>query len=571
MASDPSPSTTPILTPDSTGTSGSSPDSVARKSRRQTAFYPNVNSSNKPVKPFSRSAAKRESVMALGSIEHLQHYFTKTGIAAKKKACYTVKGTTYRTSVEGDQDDDEELFESDWNTLSSCFGSPYPRAFCLENEKCLDLPEVILRTLGLTGRVLGHWVHAGSVISMLSTILICLYTRAQSMMLIIPFHSPLNKPYQGLVPAIGGLTHVRTSSSIGSRFELPPSPAIPPPQPEFIQHVKTYDVDPDSLLPGVIDDLAAVAQAWRIDTQPNDDDPSRTFNVLSVLKITTRTIRSIRNYLFSLGDESASTIRAHFRPKLLGPGGKPQSIATSSSIQPDPLSLIRKSALEVLTVLRELEERCRLPLSDDAYDAHSDGGSRGTHSQVASPANNSDELPPEDDSREIGAHLEADNSFTFSVVQVKGKFVPVWEDDDDEFEQSDGEKEKPEPWDERLVVGSGWLYRQDVEIEELEKERNVIAAYLDVVDEVLFEWKRNEEVQERGWEKERRKVIEKGDRIVSKAKARRVSSGDSREISAAGNLLANGGKRRVSTGMLDSFSGMTLSEEPEALPEEEEE
>jgi hypothetical protein len=76
-----------VLTPDSTG--GLSPDSsgssLAKKARRQTAFYPNMNSTNKPQKPFSRSAAKRESVMMLGSIEHLQHYFTKTGIAAKKK------------------------------------------------------------------------------------------------------------------------------------------------------------------------------------------------------------------------------------------------------------------------------------------------------------------------------------------------------------------------------------------------------------------------------------------------------------------------------------------------------
>jgi hypothetical protein len=70
-----------VLTPDSTG---SSPD--PRKTRRQTAaFYGSGNSGNKPVKPFSRSAAKRESVMALGSIEHLQHYFTKAGIASKKK------------------------------------------------------------------------------------------------------------------------------------------------------------------------------------------------------------------------------------------------------------------------------------------------------------------------------------------------------------------------------------------------------------------------------------------------------------------------------------------------------
>lgn len=77
-------STTPmLLTPESTGTN--SPDAAAKKARRQTAFYPNMNSSNKPQKPFSRSAAKRESVMALGSIEHLQHYFTKTGLVSKQK------------------------------------------------------------------------------------------------------------------------------------------------------------------------------------------------------------------------------------------------------------------------------------------------------------------------------------------------------------------------------------------------------------------------------------------------------------------------------------------------------
>ena len=95
--SDSSASTSPLLlTPESTGSqlaividspssnAGSVSPSTTRKTRRQTAFYPNMNSSNKPQKPFSRSAAKRESVMALGSIEHLQHYFTKTGLASKK-------------------------------------------------------------------------------------------------------------------------------------------------------------------------------------------------------------------------------------------------------------------------------------------------------------------------------------------------------------------------------------------------------------------------------------------------------------------------------------------------------
>ena len=69
----------PPATPPDSGT-----ETPARK-KRPVAFYPNMNSTNKPQKPFSMSAAKRESVMALGSIEYLQHYFTKTGIAAQSE------------------------------------------------------------------------------------------------------------------------------------------------------------------------------------------------------------------------------------------------------------------------------------------------------------------------------------------------------------------------------------------------------------------------------------------------------------------------------------------------------
>ena len=76
-----------VTIPETNDATSSTP-TTPRKHRRQVAFYPNMNQSNKPTKPFSRSAAKRESVMALGSIEHLQHYFTKTGIAAEKKCVF---------------------------------------------------------------------------------------------------------------------------------------------------------------------------------------------------------------------------------------------------------------------------------------------------------------------------------------------------------------------------------------------------------------------------------------------------------------------------------------------------
>jgi hypothetical protein len=239
--------------------------------------------------------------------------------------------------------------------------------------------------------------------------------------------------------------------------------------------------------------------------------------------------------------------------------------------QSNSITLIRRSALEVLTVLRQLEENYRLPLSDDAYDAQSDGGlSRGmgaTHSAFTSPANITLDLPPD----EPDSYLEAtsvvgdpDASFSFSLVQVQGRFesVPVWEDDDDQSAfgvEADAEKNRRDGWDERLVLGSGWLYKQDVKLEELAKERSVVGQYLDVVDEVLFNGKKG--LGERGW----MRVMREMDGKRSKSTKRRVSTGDAIER-PRGLLDPPGmGARRVSTGMVQIMRGMSLSEEPEDM------
>ncbi|PSR77736.1 hypothetical protein PHLCEN_2v7720 [Hermanssonia centrifuga] len=440
----------------------------SKRSRRQVAYYPNMNSINKPLKPFSRSAAKRESVMALGSIEHLQHYFTKTGIAAEK--------------------------------------------------------------------------------------------------------NPSNKPGKGMVPAIGGLDlRPRPPLYDLREFELPQTPVVPQiVQPAFPPFIKTYEIDPENLRPTVIEDLGAVEQAWWLtgiqepsllnanDTRSKSHEADRV-DVLDLLRTTTHAVRSVRNYLLSLPDDSTTPVnrKPQFRPNQLSSSPLPKRQASQPDSAADPHSRIRRSALEVLTVLRAVEETSRLPLSDDAYDAQSDhgehasasgasnsgSGSGGAHSRAVSPDY-------------IDADTEAPVSISYLQVGGRHEAVPVWEDEEDYDLNQAGEesRQKRDRWDERLVLGGGWLYQQDVRQTELAKEREVVARYLDVVDEVLFGGRKD---GTRGWVREHGKA-EKDKRN----KDRRVSTGD-----IGHNMMSsNRSKRRVvSTGMLDTMRELIVTEEPEEV------
>ncbi|KAI0821750.1 hypothetical protein BC628DRAFT_1328727 [Trametes gibbosa] len=458
---------------DTSGSSDASQSQVSKR-RRQVAFYPNMNSTNKPQKPFSRSAAKRESVMALGSIEYLQHYFTKTGIAA----------------------------ESD----------------------------------------------------------------------------PLQKPNSGLRPAIGGLHTLQNRRSAAPNFVLPPSPAMPPaPQISFPPYVKTFETDPDSLRPGVIDDLITVASGWKLDPkqQLTEQDPNllgvgggtkSSIDVLDLLKNTTRAVRSVRNYLVSLPDDSqVPQNRPHFRPQTLSSSPLPKRQVSQPNSPHDPLTRVRGRALEVLAVLRELEERARLPLDHDAYDAQSDHGS----SNDTNTAPHSRGTSPSSQMMDEAEFLDADTSVSISFIDVGGRQRPVavWEDESSYDVNNENEEDKRDHWDERLVLGGGWLYQQDVRIEDLARERDVVSKYLDAVDEVLFGGTTE---GRRGWdrEKERLERKERADR-EARAKGRRVSAGDVSRASNEGS--ARGNRRVVSTSLLDSFRGMSVTEEPEEMESVQEE
>ena len=503
-----------VLTPDSTGSGirgDSSPDSSAislaaaasaKKTRRQTAFYPHMNSSNKPQKPFSRSAAKRESVMALGSIEHLQYFFTKTGLAAKKKC-------------------------------------------------------VILHALIIASFPSNH-LHA----------------------------RPLDKAHLGLVPAIGGKSHVPSTLSITSISEVAPPVFPDPPKPLFPPHVKHHEVDPDSLLPGVIQDLVAVSKAWKLEKNKREegsqDFSTISFDVLDVLKITTRAIRSTRNYLLSLPDDSSTdTLRAEvqFRHRMFGPRARvPSSSTPSLSIsqkEPDSVARIRRSALEVLTVLRHLEEFYRLPLEDEAYDAHSDADHSRIIGMSSTPLIDPLDLPIEDDRTTNRSDYDPDMSISFSIVQVQGQYksIPVWEDDDDDSSlEREEDTQKKDGWEERLVLGTGWLYRQDVKLGDLQTERAIVGSYLDIVDDVLFHGKPASELSassERGWDRAEKQREWRAS--LRGARHRRVSAanGEGKSLGLGLDIPVPdlGGKRRVSTGMVDLVGRMRLTDEPEEMVE----
>ncbi|KAJ9477697.1 hypothetical protein PHBOTO_001267 [Pseudozyma hubeiensis] len=61
-------------------------DGKTLRKKRSVLFYPSAGLASKSnQQPFSRSAAKRDSIMALGSIGYLQHLYTKQGIANRKR------------------------------------------------------------------------------------------------------------------------------------------------------------------------------------------------------------------------------------------------------------------------------------------------------------------------------------------------------------------------------------------------------------------------------------------------------------------------------------------------------
>jgi len=175
-------------------------------------------------------------------------------------------------------------------------------------------------------------------------------------------------------------------------------------------------------------------------------------------------IRSVRNYLLSLPDEqgiSTSQPWQTFRPASLSTTEPQKRRVSSDATHTDPLVRIHCAALDVLTVLRELEESALIPLSDEAYDVGSD---RSLPLRVLSLTELSD--------------VPINESFSVSVMRVgrRHESILVWDEEEDDFNVDEEDERVPwERWDEWLVLGSGWLYKQDLKIEQLGKQQDAVA------------------------------------------------------------------------------------------------
>ncbi len=181
--------------------------------------------------------------------------------------------------------------------------------------------------------------------------------------------------------------HIKANTSLSSlpKLDLPPSPALFASSfPPFTPYVKiSRSIQRTSRL-GLFEDI------WGLrtdrDAQPPDPGllsvnehtaPSSGFDVLHALKTTTHAIRSVLNYLLFFPNEHGHTQPRQGFPSVSLSTSEPQKRRVSSGKDhTDPLVRVRHPALDVLALLRELEESGRLPLSDDASDVGSDCSSQ---------------------------------------------------------------------------------------------------------------------------------------------------------------------------------------------------
>lgn len=404
-------------------------DGKTLRSKRSVLFYPSAGLAAKSnQQPFSRSAAKRESILALGSIGYLQHLYTKQGIASRNRPL--TRGA-----------------------MTLAIG-PAGEAMMSSGAGATDSP---------TSDASAH----GKVPSS-------------------PFAPVLEEEEDG--------------------FDLPPSPkAGTLTRPHFLDVARPLEADARALGSLLVADLARLSTAWAlsawIDSDPGvamikrfmsqadtqlaaytEATASSPADLLTIIDITTKAIRSVRSYLLALPQRHQVPLTGPTEPKgrdlykrqssfsgvprpgqfgvplptrasemlrhdtdeattstrearRSAPVANAPSSARDSNMQSvqdaDHLGIVRKAALEMLSALKDMEIRYRVQTLDDGTDA--------------------------------------DMSIPLATSNGNGSATPENRNADEAIASSD----------------IGYLYRTDLRLSDLDKERAVLQSYLQTVSSVL--------------------------------------------------------------------------------------
>ncbi|PWZ01115.1 hypothetical protein BCV70DRAFT_216419 [Testicularia cyperi] len=430
-------------------------DGKTLRSRRSVLFYPSRSLSAKSNQaPFSRSAAKRDSIMALGSIGYLQHLFTKQGIASRKRpvakgamqlaigpagevmfgSSASSKNPASRTGHLAEDDAmppgtmSEEDMDEDISELP-----PSPRAGTYALPPFPNIPKPIeadadalrLRLAQDLAEVLQAW-HLDAWVTPASQ-----HARIRELVLL---HSTKSNDASALSKHVT-IPHLITSTTKAIRsvrgyiLALPsgtaPIKAMVPIEPKRKDRFKRQSsfsglprpgegsVVPWAGGPFLTPRNAAVASALEQSKQASDSSP----------------------------DETQSTS---------GRSGR-NNQSSSSRTEDDPLAILRKAALTLLSSLKDMEERHRLPGDESA------GGEPKslTRSDV-----------------QVGFHVRETPKLASKVVMHENQSTTEL-----------GLLQLPN----NEQTEGGYLYRSDITLDSVAPERTALETYLATVDLILSE------------------------------------------------------------------------------------
>ncbi|KAH8926205.1 hypothetical protein BT69DRAFT_1019874 [Atractiella rhizophila] len=387
----------------------SSPPSPTAPTRPTSSAANRYYASNS-AKPFSKSAAKRSSVMALGSIAHLQHFYVKNGLANPER----VAGKKFSRSplvlaLPGAQPSSYLSPLDDFDDLPPSPAVPDPKPVVpfieLKEPVRRDAREARIEVLGSLEEVCRIWGLVEHVKLARRPSTDSMRVRSPSPTPHSPTRASLNLPSTpSQEPFILTLLHTTTSAIRAVQKYVLSLPS------ESLQAIQ------DS--PSVRDSLLEVERA-------RNERFSSSMGISTSARSRSMMIQPSGGRL-SLGlasPSSANVGRRSFTPGQLGSvkeGEKEEK-------KEDALTTLRRSSLDVLGSLKDMEMRYRLPGQED------------------------EGLLKEEDEEEV----EEARSSGSGSGSGEGK-------------------------------GKGYMYRTDVALEDLQKEAEVVRRYVELVDHVLF-------------------------------------------------------------------------------------